>query len=73
MPYRLDTYDAMASLGVIADTSMKRRSIATPTPSSVHLSGVERPNLAIKCATYRRSSDGRKSYPYKTPDNSQTA
>jgi hypothetical protein len=41
MTYRLDTYDAMASLAVTADTSMKRRSIATPTPSSVHLSGVE--------------------------------
>ena len=42
MPYRLDTYDAMASLAVTADTSMKRCSIATPTPSGVHLSGVER-------------------------------
>ena len=39
IPYRLDTYDATASLTVISDTSTKRRSIAMPTPSSVHLSG----------------------------------
>jgi hypothetical protein len=37
MPYRLDTYDAMASLALTSDTSTKRRPIATPTPSSVHL------------------------------------
>jgi hypothetical protein len=37
MPYRLDTYDAMARLGVTADTSMKRHFIVTP--SSVHLRG----------------------------------
>jgi hypothetical protein len=30
-------------------------------------------NLAIKCATYRRSNDGRKSCLYETPDSSQTA
>jgi hypothetical protein len=35
MPYRLGTYDAMTSSGVTADTSTKRRSIATP--SSVYL------------------------------------
>ena len=27
-------------------------------------------NLAIKCATYRRSNGGRKSYLYDAPDNS---
>jgi hypothetical protein len=42
MPYRLDTHDAMASLALTSDTSTKRRSIVTPTPSSVHLRGVER-------------------------------
>jgi hypothetical protein len=40
VPYCLDTYDAMASLAVTSETSTKRRSMATP--SSVHLSGVER-------------------------------
>src|SRR4051794_7316012 len=38
MPYRLDTYDAVASLAVTSDASTNRRSIATPTPSSVHTS-----------------------------------
>jgi hypothetical protein len=42
MPYRLDTYDAMASLAVTSDASTNRRSVATPTPSGVHLGGVER-------------------------------
>jgi hypothetical protein len=36
MPYRLDTYDAMASLALTSDASTNRRSVATPTPSSVH-------------------------------------
>ena len=42
IPYRVDTYDATASLAVISDTSATRRSIAMPTPSSVHLSGLQR-------------------------------
>jgi hypothetical protein len=37
MPYRLDTYDAMASIAVTSDASTNRRSVATPTPSGVHL------------------------------------
>jgi hypothetical protein len=37
MPYRLDTYDAIASLALTSDASTNRRSVATPTPSSVHL------------------------------------
>src|SRR5215208_2342992 len=35
-------YDAMASLAVTSDASTNRRSVATPTPSGVHLGGVER-------------------------------
>jgi len=42
MPYRLDAYDAMASLALTSDASTNRRSVATPTPSGVHLGGVER-------------------------------
>jgi hypothetical protein len=37
MPYRLDPYDAMASIAVTSDASTNRRSVATPTPSGVHL------------------------------------
>jgi len=37
MPYRLDSYDAMASLAVTYHTATKRRSVAAPTPSGAHL------------------------------------
>jgi hypothetical protein len=37
------------------------------------LSREELANLAIKCATYRRSNDGRKSCLYETLNSSQTA
>jgi len=42
MPYRLDTNDAVASLAATSDTSTNRRALASPTPSSVHLSGLKR-------------------------------
>src|SRR5829696_8450128 len=35
--------------------------------------GLRTTNLAIKCATYRWSNDGRKSRLYQTPASSQTA
>jgi hypothetical protein len=35
-------YNAMASLAVTSDASTNRRAVATPTPSGVHLGGVER-------------------------------
>ena len=38
MPYRLDPNDAMASIALTSDASTNRRSVATPTPSGVHLS-----------------------------------